>query len=129
DGRAISASGVVVNGSYFSVLQVQPALGRLIVPADEPAPGEGSVVVLSYDYWQNAFGGDPAVLGKTLIVNGRSLEIVGVTQAGFHGASFGQRPQVYVPMTLRPAMEPFFTVPLDSRTGYWVYLFARLKPG
>ena len=128
DGRAESANGALVNGAYFSVLQVAPALGRLLVPADEPAPGEGSVVVLSHDYWQNAFGGDPTVLGRPLVVNGRALEIVGVAAADFRGASFGERPQVFVPLSLRPVMEPF-SAPLDSRTSYWVYLFARLKPG
>lgn len=129
DGRAVAAAGALVNGSYFSVLQLAPALGRLIVPADEPAPGEGSVVVLSHDYWQNAFGGDPGVLGRMLTVNGHALEIVGVAPAGFHGASFGLRPQVFVPLSLRPKMQPFFTAPIDSRTSYWIYMFARLKPG
>ena len=63
--------------------------------------GESAVVVLSNDYWQNQFGGDPDVVDRTLVVNGQALTIIGVAPAGFSGVVVGQRPQVFVPLTLR----------------------------
>lgn len=129
DGQATGGDGLLVNGDYFTVLQIAPALGRLIGRQDEPQVGEGRVAVLSHAYWQNIFGGDPNVLGRTLVVNGQSLEIIGVTPEGFSGTSFGQRPQVFVPLTLRWLMQPYFPPSADNRQAYWAYLFARLKPG
>jgi putative ABC transport system permease protein len=129
DGQAVRGDGLLVNGGYFPVLQISPALGRLIGPQDEPQVGEGHVAVLSHAYWQNAFGGDPGVLGRTLIVNGQSLEIIGVAPEGFTGTSFGSGPQVFVPLTLRWLMEPYFPPSADNRQSYWLYMFARLKPG
>ena len=127
--QAVSGEGMVVNGAYFSVLRLRPALGRLIGPQDEPKPGEGRVAVLSYDYWQNNFGGDPQVLGRLLTINGQRMTVIGVAPAGFTGASIGNRPQVYVPMTMRWLMEPYFPEGSENRLAYWAYLFARLKPG
>ncbi|HWM28273.1 MAG TPA: ABC transporter permease, partial [Woeseiaceae bacterium] len=127
--QAVDGEGVVVNGDYFSVLRLQPALGRLIGPQDETKVGEGRVVVLSYDYWQNNFGGDPQVLGRLLTVNGQPMTVIGVAPRGFSGASLGARPQAYVPLTMRGLMEPYFPESSENRQAYWVYLFARLKPG
>ena len=129
DGQAVSGGGLLVNGGYFQVLQLAPALGRLIGPRDELRVGEGHVAVLSHAYWQNALGGDPRVLGRTLIVNGQSLEIIGVAPEGFTGTSFGPGPQVFVPLTLRWLMEPYFPLSDENRQSYWLYMFARLKPG
>ncbi len=127
--KAVSGEGVAVNGAYFSVLGVTPALGRLIAPQDEPQVGEGRVVVLSHEFWQNAFGGDPEVLGRLLTVNGQRMTVVGVAPEGFSGASPPLRPEVYVPLTMRWLMEPYYSNSPDDRLSYWVYLFARLKPG
>ena len=98
--QPISGRGALVSGSFFGVLNLQPALGRLIGPQDEPRVGESSVVVLGYDYWQSQLGGDPDVIGDTLTVNGRALEIIGVAPAGFTGMTLGVRHQVFVPITL-----------------------------
>lgn len=129
EGRAVGGGGLLVNGAYFSVLRLKPALGRLIGPQDNVQPGEGRVVVLSYPYWQNTYGGDPDVLGRTLIVNGQSLEIVGIAPDGFSGTTIGERPQVFVPLTLRWLMEPYFPESAEDWRSYWLYMFARLKPG
>lgn len=127
--QAVSGEGMAVNGNYFSVLQLAPALGRLIGPQDEPKPGEGRVVVLGYEYWQNDFGGDPGILGRILAVNGEPMTVIGVAPEGFAGASPGSRPQVFVPLTMRWRMEPYFPEGAENRQQYWAYLFARLKPG
>src|SRR6185503_20036485 len=125
---AVVDSGIMVSGAYFDVLGLEPALGRLIGPQDEPQVGESAVVVLSYDYWQSRFAADPTVIGRTLTVNGVSLAIVGVAPEGFRGTVLGLRPLVFVPITLRWVMEPWRSRDEDDRRSRWVYLFARLAP-
>ena len=127
--QAIGGEGMAVSGDYFRVLRLTPALGRLIGPEDERRVGEGRVAVLSYDYWQNNFGGDRGVIGKILTVNGQPLTVIGVAPEGFNGTTLGQRPQVFVPLTMRWLMEPYFPTSDENRLSYWAYLFARLKPG
>jgi predicted permease len=119
---------MLVSGSYFPVLQINPALGRLIGPIDDDVPGETRVGVLSHDYWQREFGGDPGVLDRTLLVNGHAVTVVGVAPRGFTGTTLGIQPAVYVPITLRDLLQPGAT-DLATRRRYWVYVFARLKPG
>jgi putative ABC transport system permease protein len=119
----------LVSGSYFSVLNLQPALGRLIGQEDEPRVDESPVVVLSYDFWQSRFGSDPSVLGETLVVNGQALEIIGVAPEGFTGTTLGTRALVFVPLSLRWLMHPTFGPYRENRLSNWAYLFARLAPG
>ena len=127
-GQTLSGSGMLVSGSYFPVLELTPALGRLISPEDDKAVGESHVVVLSHAYWLSRFGAEPNALNQQLIVNGQSLTIVGVAPRGFDGTTLGSRPEVFVPITLRGYMEPGFKQ-WDDRKVYWAYLFARLRPG
>jgi predicted permease len=128
-GTAIAAGGMLVSGGYFALLGVRPALGRLLAPADEPRVGEAPVVVLSYAYWRDELGADPGVLGQTLVVNGQPLTIVGVAPAGFFGTVWGRRPRVFVPLSMRWRMEPTLPRTDETRTAYWIYAFARLRPG
>ena len=106
---------------------MNPAVGRLITPDDDRAPGESHVVVLGYTYWQTRFGGDPAVVGQPLIVNGQTMTIVGVAPKGFDGTTIGVKPKVYAPITMRGFSQ--LSKAFDNRRNYWMYLFARLKPG
>ena len=96
-GQTLSGEGVFVSGSYFPVLGMQPALGRLLGPSDDRSIGDSPVAVLSHAWWQSRFGADPNVLNDTLIVNGQSLTIVGVTPRDFTGTTLGATPQVFVP--------------------------------
>jgi predicted permease len=127
EAQTSSSEGLLVSGSYFPVLQLQPALGRLLDSNDDRLVGESRVVVLSYDYWSSRFGLDPTILGKQVIVNGQRLFIVGVAPEGFHGATIGVRPAVFVPITLRSVLDA--DTDWSLRTDYWAYLFARLRPG
>lgn len=128
-GETIGGNGTMVSGSYFQVLNVAPALGRLIGPQDEPALGESNVVVLGYDYWQSVLGGDPAVLGDTLVVNNQPLTIIGVAPDGFYGAMTNWQSTVFVPLTLRWLMQPEEDRSrAEDRLNNWIYLFARLRP-
>jgi len=123
-----SGEGMLVSGSYFPVLKLQPALGRLLDSNDDRLVGESRVAVLSYNYWSSRFGLDPTVLNKQIIVNGQSLTIVGVAPKGFDGTTIGMRPAVFLPITLRELMDANFNS-WSLRTDYWAYLFARLRSG
>ena len=127
-GQTMNAAVLLVSGGYFPVLGIQPALGRLIGPGDDRAPGESPVVVLSHAFWQSHFAGSRDVLNQTMIVNGTPTVIVGVAPAAFEGTTIGVKPGVFVPMTLRDPVNPFARG-FENRRSYWVYLFARLKPG
>src|SRR5689334_13998461 len=129
EGRTSSSEGLLVSGSYFPVLELQPALGRLLGSDDDKSVGESRVVVLSYTYWSSRFGLDPTVLNKQLIVNGQRLTIVGVAPKGFEGTTIGMRPAIYVPITLRAMLDVAGFNSWSLRTDYWAYLFARLRPG
>jgi predicted permease len=126
--QTINGQGMLVSGSYFPVLGVRPALGRVLAPGDDPAIGESHVVVLSHAYWQRQFAADPGILNQSMIINGQTMTIVGVAAPGFEGTTVGVRPLVYVPMTMREALTPGWKG-LDNRRSYWAYLFARLTPG
>jgi predicted permease len=127
-GQTLSSEGMLVSGSYFPVLGLQPALGRLLSPADDQAIGSNFVAVLSYSYWESKLGANPAVLNAPIVINGQPMTIVGVAPRGFDGTTLGSRPQVFVPISMRGLMTPGFNG-FDNRRSYWAYLFARLKPG
>jgi predicted permease len=127
-GQTISAEGMLVSGSYFPLLGVRPALGRLLTPADDQTVGAHFVAVLSHSFWESRLGADPSVLNQTIIVNGQAMTIVGVAPRGFAGTTLGTRPFVFVPITMREVLIPNWRN-LENRRAYWAYLFARLKPG
>jgi putative ABC transport system permease protein len=127
-GQTQNGEGMLVSGSYFNVLGLTPALGRLFTPDDDKNIGNHFVTVLSHRYWTTKFNQDPNVLNDTIIVDGQSMTIVGVAPARFDGTTLGTRPQVFVPLTMRSLMQPGFTA-WENRRNYWAYLFARLKPG
>ncbi|MGH7619311.1 MAG: ABC transporter permease, partial [Gemmatimonadaceae bacterium] len=124
----ISGRGVFVSGSYFPVLGIRPALGRLLTKNDDQTIGGHYVTVLSYGFWQNQLGGNPSVVDKQITVNGQQLTIVGVAPEGFSGTTLGADPYVFVPMTMRGVMSQGWN-DFKRRDSYWVYLFGRLKPG
>ncbi|AKS40525.1 ABC transporter permease [Wenzhouxiangella marina] len=129
DGVTTSGFGLQVTGSYFPTLAIQPALGRLLDENDDRTIGERRVAVLDYRFWVNELGGDPNILGRNLIVNGISLEVVGVAPDGFRGTTLGNSPDVYVPITLRWLLQPRLPEEHEDRRSYWVYAFGRLAPG
>ena len=126
--QTTSGRGMYVSGSYFPLLGIQPALGRLLGPDDDKVIGANFVTVLAYNYWQTHLGSDPAIVGKTIIVNGKTMTIVGVAPRGFEGTTLGVHPSVFVPISMRGEMSRTFRG-FDDRRSYWAYLFARLKPG
>ena len=87
--------------------------------------------MLAYDYWKTHAGLNPGVINDRLIVNGQTFTIVGVAPEGFHGTTLDSRPYVFVPLTMRAVLQPLFAQikGFENRRNYWVYMFARLKPG
>ena len=127
-GTSLSGEGLLVSGSYFPVLGLTPALGRLLTPDDDKTVGTHFVVVLSHDYWRTRFALNPSILNEPLIVNGQAMTIVGVAPRGFTGTVLGNDPDVFVPLTMRSLME-LGANSFENRRQYWAYLFGRLKPG
>ena len=127
-GQTTTGRGILVSGSYFPVLGIQPALGRLIGLADDRAVGSSPVVVLSYAYWRTRFDASPDVVNQTIIVNGEQFTIIGVTPQDFEGTALGLMPDIYVPITMRGFTQRD-AKSFEDRRNYWAYLFARRKPG
>jgi predicted permease len=122
-----NSEGMLVSGSYFPVLGVQAAFGRLLTPADDQTVGAHFVAVLSHRYWETQLGSDRSVLNEQIVVNGQSMTIIGVGPRGFDGTTLGAQPDVFVPLSMRGLMSPGFSG-FQNRRSYWAYLFARLKP-
>ncbi|CAN5719184.1 ABC transporter permease [soil metagenome] len=128
EGSTQNGEVMLVSGSYFPLLGVRPAAGRLLGQSDDETIGAHPVAVLDYGFWETALGGDPEVVGRTIVVNGQSLTIAGVAPRGFQGTTLGARPLVYVPITMRGEMSPGFAA-FEDRKSYWAYVFGRLAPG
>ncbi|MGE0816625.1 MAG: ABC transporter permease [Vicinamibacterales bacterium] len=127
-GQTLSVTGMEVSGSYFPTLEVQPAMGRVLGPADDTAPGANPVVVLSHAFWTSHFGQDPSILNAAITVNGQPFTVVGVAARGFEGTTLGARPDLFTPITMREVLNPGWKA-FDNRRAYWAYVFGRLKPG
>ena len=129
DGSTVRGLAVLVSGGYFSALGVGPELGRVLGEQDVVG-SQAASVMLSFDYWTTAFGGDPAVIGKTLLVSGQPLEIVGIAPRGFHGTTPGANPRVFAPITLEWFRDADVSASiLEDRFFAYLYIFGRLRPG
>ncbi len=128
NGQTERVPGELVTGTYFQVLGVGAAAGRLITPEDDRVRGGSMVAVLSYDYWRNRFGGDRDIVGRTLTINNYPFTIIGVSQPGFDGVDIGYVPSVRVPIMMKAQITPNWD-DMDNRRSRWVNVFARRKPG
>jgi predicted permease len=132
DGKTERVDGELVSGTYFPVLGVSAAIGRVFSPEDDKTPGGEPYAVLSYRYWISRFAGSPSVIGQKLLINGYPFTVVGVSQAGFEGTDPASSPQIRVPLMMNKEMNPVgasFNYNFESRRGRWVTVFGRLKPG
>jgi len=128
NGQTERVPGELVSGTYFQVLGVGAAIGRVITPDDDKARGGEPVAVLSYDYWRNRFGANPQIVGTAITVNNHTLTIIGVSQAGFDGVDIGYVPNIRVPLMMKAQMTPNWD-DVENRRSRWVNVFGRLKPG
>ena len=130
NGLARIAGGEVVSGDYFSTLGVKAAVGRTLGPGDD-TPSTAPAVVLSYAYWQTAFGGSPAALGRTIILNSVPFTIVGVAEPGFTRLSPGKTQDLFLSLSILPRLNIDWGNDRDIRgyNDWWLVILARLKPG
>jgi predicted permease len=126
--QTVNANATLVSGAYFPVLGVKPLFGRLIWREDDVHGSGNAVAVLGYGYWKDRLGGRPEVLNQPIRVNGQVFTIVGVTPRGFTGTTLGSDPDVFLPLSFKPRLTPGWDG-TDRYDDYWLYLFARLKPG
>ncbi|HKW49210.1 MAG TPA: ABC transporter permease [Gemmatimonadaceae bacterium] len=124
---AFARGGLLVSGSYFPILQLRPALGRLLSPLDDET-SSAPAVVLAHWFWEASLGADPAVIGKTLTVNGKATTIVGVAPNDFNGTTYGMRPAFYATLAMGPVIGTGMERQIEDRRAYLIYLFARLAP-
>lgn len=119
----------IVSGNYFVLLGVEAALGRAFLPEDDIARGAHPVIMLSYGYWQTAFGGDPAAVGQELRLGGRPYTIIGVVPSDYTGTVRGLEPSIYAPRMMVNELQPSIGDQLEARGNHSVFSKARLQPG
>jgi predicted permease len=121
DDEMEKAHVVYVSGNMFPLFGLEPALGRLLVPADDRGPGVAPYAVLSWDYWNHHFGRDPHVLGRSLHIGDQTFEIIGVGPHDFTGTETGTVTDIFLPLSVNG---------LATRDGVsWHHTFLMLKPG
>jgi predicted permease len=137
DGSPEEVRGLIASGSFFDVLGVEAALGRLFTAEDDRNPGEHPVLVLSHAFWERRFGGDPGVVGREVAINGRPYVVLGVAPRGFHGPLVLESFDLYVPMMMQAHVRPpraGFSGEMDPdllerRGAGWLSAVGRLAPG
>jgi putative ABC transport system permease protein len=119
----------IVSGNYFTLLGVQPAFGRVFTQEEDLQPNAVPVAVLSFDFWKNHLGADPAIVGATVSINGNPFQVVGVAPPGFDSAIWGETPGLFVPMQMQDQIIPGHTKRLTDHTDRWMNILGRLNPG
>jgi putative ABC transport system permease protein len=126
-GEVRYVQGAFVGGQFFDTLGVHAILGRTLTPSDDKRGCAGNAV-LSYDFWQRAYGGRADVLDKTISLDAHSFPIVGVTQPGFFGVDVGTIADVMIPLCTESIIRAENSW-LDERSARWLNIIGRPKPG
>jgi len=120
--------GNLVSGNYFDMLGVKPAPGRAFLPEEDRTRLSHPVAVISHSLWQKRFGGDPAVIDRDVLINGKKFKIIGVAPAGFKGTEVVYTPEIFVPFAMAKWIEPENDY-LDDRGSQNLFAVGRIKPG
>ena len=120
--------GRMVSGNYFTVLGVRPALGRTFADTDDQPGNPSPVTVISNAFWTKRFGAAPSVIGQKIRVGEAELTIIGVAAHNFFGERVGERPDLWMPLTLEPQIQPNAAF-LKTRDMKWLAAMGRLKSG
>jgi len=115
-----------VSGRYFDTLRLTPFLGRLLTAADD-TPAATPVAVLSHNYWRRRWGGDPRIVGQTMVIEGQAVPIVGITPEGFTGATVGESADVTLAIHARRILQPE-NAGVTGPGWRWIRVLARPVP-
>jgi putative ABC transport system permease protein len=110
-----------VSGGMFGSFGLQPVMGRLLTRNDDLTPSAHPVAVISYDYWSRRFSRDPNIVGRSLRIDERPYEIVGVTEPPFTGTETGTVTDVFIPTMMHPWV--------TRSDATWILVIARVRPG
>jgi predicted permease len=128
EGDADRIYGTVVSGNFFDVLGVRPEKGRMLQAADDRA-GDSPVAVISHKLWQQQFGGSTGVTGRTILLNGQPVMVVGIAPEGFTGTTV-LNADIWLPISaMQVAMPRRHADILRERQGAWLMMGAKLAPG
>jgi predicted permease len=122
--------GMLTSANMFTLMGVEPTMGRTFRPEEDQVPGRDAVVVLGRTLWEQDFGSDPAVLGRRVLINGGEFTVIGVAPPEFHGLDQYVRSDFFVPlmMAARLVSDPK-AASLHARDARTLTLKGRLKPG
>jgi predicted permease len=132
DGHSEMINGELISGNGFQALGVQAELGRTLIAADDLAPGNAPVALISDGYWTQRFARSPLVLGKAISLNGVPVTITGVIRGRFAGLQMASSDQIFVPLTMQPLILPRAqngsVSLLNNPQSWWVQILVRLRP-
>ncbi len=124
-------SAELVTADYFKVLGVNPVIGRPFLPEEAEGPRAHPVAVISHALWQDGFGADPDLGGKTVKLSGHAFQVIGVLPRAFSGMTldWGEKPDVWVPLSMYAQANPALagTDLLNHRDMPWLLVIGRLK--
>ncbi|MFL5615535.1 MAG: ABC transporter permease [Gemmatimonadaceae bacterium] len=127
--RTERITGQMVSASFFSTYGVHAERGRTFTPDEDTKPGAHPIAVVSHSGWQSVFGGDPAIVGRTVLLNGHRYTIVGVTPPEFRGPVAIVVPVLWVPLMQMSEMMPSSGRSIEDRDNNYLNAVARLQPG
>ena len=128
DNRADRLAVAYVTGNFFSMLGVGAAPGRPVLPSEGATFGADPVIVLGRAYWKKRFNGDPSVVGRRVLVNGRPFVVAGVVPEGFHGVYALVEFDAYMPLGMMFPANAYKDV-IEKRDNHDLHVLGRLKPG
>jgi putative ABC transport system permease protein len=122
--------GLLVSGNFFSVMGVEPELGRAFRPEEDQVPGRDAVVILGHSFWEQQFGSDPSIIGRRVQLSGIEFTVVGVAPQRFTGMNQFVRSDFYAPIMMWPRLQgdPKHQ-PLEDREARGLTIKGRLAPG
>ncbi|HEY6402180.1 MAG TPA: ABC transporter permease, partial [Blastocatellia bacterium] len=126
--QRFTEDGLWVSGDFFNTLGAQPALGRVFTRADDQRGCGSPGAVISHAFWRRAYGGDPAIVGRKITLNGHPVQIIGVTEPGFFGVEVGRSFDVAAPICAEAVIKGEGHR-IDNRASWWLGVIGRLKPG
>ncbi len=128
-GRSRRIFGTYVSGNYFDMLGIEPAMGRTFLPEEDRTFSTHPVAVISHAFWQETFGGVSDILGRSMLLNGQEISIIGVAPANFAGNDTGIGTELWIPFSMEPALTPSGSK-LERRGNHWIQsATGRLHPG